>query len=161
MIWRALLTAKPWKQTAYLLLDLPLGVAWFTLVVTGLSVGAGVLVLMFIGVAVVALTLVSMRLVSAVERGRARLLLDVDVPDPFVPLRWQGTWKDRAKMIFADRTSWKAMAYSLLMLPVGILTFTLAVTLWSVALSMAAFRRIPGPPTRPTGSTATPTPPDT
>lgn len=139
MIWRALFTAKPWKQTAHLLLDLPFGIAWFTLVVTGLSVGAGVFVVMFAGVVVAALTLLAMRIVSAIERGRARVLLDVDVPDPFRPFRWEGTWKERAKAIFADPTSWKAVAYSLLLLPVGILTFTVTVTAWSVALGMATF----------------------
>lgn len=139
MIWRALFTAKPWKQTAYLLLDLPLGIAWFTLVVTGFSVGAGMFVVMFAGVVIAALTLLSMRFVSVVERARARLLLDVIVPNPFKPLRWPGTWKERARLVFADRASWKAVAYSLLMLPVGILTFMLAVVLWSVALSLAFF----------------------
>ena len=32
-----LATARPWKQTLHLLLDLPLGIAWFTWVVTMLS----------------------------------------------------------------------------------------------------------------------------
>jgi hypothetical protein len=41
---------------------------------------------------------------------------------------------ERTKALFKDRAAWMGTLWSLLLLPIGILGFTVAVTLWSVAL---------------------------
>src|SRR3954451_25024786 len=43
-VLRPLIQARTWRETAFLLLDLPMGVAMFTIVVTMLSVGVGLLI---------------------------------------------------------------------------------------------------------------------
>jgi signal transduction histidine kinase len=129
----ALVAARTWKETAHLLADLPLGIAWFTIVVTGLSVGFGTIVTL-IGVPVLVGLLLFSRVISAVERTRARALLDADIASPFASLSAGSLWQ-RFKTLIGDGASWKGLAYGLIMLPVGILTFTLAVVMWSVTIA--------------------------
>ncbi|MEZ5222750.1 MAG: sensor domain-containing protein [Ilumatobacteraceae bacterium] len=129
-----LATPRPWKQTLHLLLDLPLGIAWFTWVVTMLSVGGGLAVTV-IGIPLLALTVVSGRWIGTVERGRSRLFLDDDPPTP-APMHTASGWLALTKAGLGDGPGWKGLAYGVLMLPWGIITFTVAVTIWSTALGL-------------------------
>ena len=134
-----LFRARTWSETLHLLLDLPLGIAWFTIVVTGLSLGGGLIPLMLIGLAILAGMVLFGRVIGAVERARARALLDTDVPPPPARVAGEkGTW-NQFKSIMGDGTGWKGLTYGLLMLPVGILNFTVAVTIWSLALAGTAY----------------------
>jgi signal transduction histidine kinase len=126
--------ARTWKATLQAVLDLPFGIAWFTVIVTGLSVGFGTLITL-IGIPVLLLLLLSSRVLSAVERARGRLLLDVDVPSPFRSLSVPGGWWPTIKTLVSDGAAWKALAFGLVLFPVGIAWFVVAVTVWSVALA--------------------------
>jgi len=133
-MFRALVDARTWRETAYLLLDLPVGIAGFTFVVTSLSVGASLLVTL-VGVPIVALALVACRWGAIGELRRARLLrLRLDPPPP---LRREGSFFRRAARPLTDTAGWRAAAYFVLMLPIGIATFTVVVTWWAAALGMA------------------------
>ncbi len=129
---RAVVAPRTWKATAHLLADLPLGIAWFTIVVTGLSLGFGTIVT-FIGIPVLVGVLLFSRVISSVERARAKALLDSDIASPFRSLR-EGSFWNRLKQLISDSASWKGIAYGLIMLPVGIFNFTVAITLWALAL---------------------------
>jgi signal transduction histidine kinase len=135
-LFASLATARPWKQTLHLLLDLPLGIAWFTWVVTMLSLGGGLAVTV-IGIPLLALTVTSGRWIGSAERARARLLLDDDAPAPS-PFRSGQGWLALTKAGLVDGPGWKGLAYGALMLPWGIVTFTVAVTIWSTALGLLA-----------------------
>ena len=134
-VFRPLIQARTWKQTLHLILDLPLGIAWFTVMVTGFSLGLGLIPLMFLGVAVAFATLQFVRVVSAIERARAGALLDAEIANPFVPLSDIDGWWNRLKAVLTDAALWKGVVYCIVMLPIGIFTFTVAVTLWSIAFS--------------------------
>jgi signal transduction histidine kinase len=129
-----LFRARTWKETLHLLIDLPLGIAWFTAIVTGISLGVGLIPLMLIGLVVLFATLQFVRVVSAVERARVKALLDTDIASPFMPIGDIEGWWPRIKAVLGDAALWKGVAYCLVALPVGILTFTIAVTFWSIAL---------------------------
>src|SRR3954470_10400561 len=116
------------KETLHLLLDLPVGIAGFTIAVTGLATSAGLLVT-FLGVPLLAGTLLLARLGAQAERFRARVLLDLDVPAPH-PLVWPAGALGRVLAPFRDGASWRATLYFLLMLPVGIATFSVALGWW-------------------------------
>ena len=123
-----------WKETLYLLLDLAVGVAGFTVIVTGMSLGLGLLITL-IGIPIIAVTLLLARWAGRAELARARALLDLDLPAPGPLPREEGV----LARIFApirDATAWKAAAYFVLMLPAGIATFTIAVTWWAASLAM-------------------------
>jgi signal transduction histidine kinase len=124
-----------WLESAFLVLDLPVGIALFTIVITLLSLSAGLAVTL-VGLPLLAATVVGGRAVATVEGVRTRVLLDEQlVPHP-PAVRPAGLWP-RAKAMMADRAGWKGLLYSLLMLPWGIFTFTSVVVLWSVAFTMA------------------------
>ncbi|HSB87878.1 MAG TPA: sensor domain-containing protein, partial [Ilumatobacteraceae bacterium] len=134
-IFGPLASRRTWSETLHLLLDLPLGISWFTIVVTGLSLGGGLVVLALIGLAILAATVMFGRLIGVIERARARALLSTTVtPPPRRSTGQQGAWK-QFKAFMADVPGWKGLAYGLLLLPVGIFNFTVAVTLWSIALA--------------------------
>ena len=125
--------ARTWTETLHLLLDLPLGIAWFTIVVVGLSLGVGLVVLALIGLFILAATVFAGRLIGIVERARAKALLGLDTAPPAAREHAEGAWPTM-KAFLTDQPGWKGTGYGLLMLPVGIANFTVMVTLWSVAL---------------------------
>ncbi len=137
-LFRPLVEARTWKATLQAVLDLPFGVAWFTIIVTGLSVGVGTLVTL-IGIPILLLLLLFSRALSGVERGRAGLLLDIDVPSPFRSLPAPGGLWARVKTLVTDPAAWKALAFGLLLFPIGIVSFVAAVVLWTVGLTGVTF----------------------
>ena len=119
---------------AYLLLGLPLGVLDFTIVVTGLSLGLG-LIITLVGIPVLVLTLLVVRSLAALERGLAVSLLDAPMPRGVPGREREGgsLWSQLRGLVFAGRT-WEEAGFLLLRLPLGILDFTVAVTLVALAL---------------------------
>ncbi len=132
-----LLSARTWRETVHLLLDLPVGIALFTWAVTMMSLGVG-LAITVIGLPLLALTVVSGRWIGVLERWRARVFLDEEVPAPFPLPPTTGSWQ-RIRSGLSDRAGWHGLAYGLVMLPWGIITFTVAVTMWSIALGLVTF----------------------
>ena len=128
-----LFRARTWEETLYLLLDLPVGVAGFTLAVTGLAGAAGLLIT-FLGLPLLTATLLLARLAGRGELARARALLGVELPAPR-PLPRRDGLIARLFAPIRDGAAWRATVYFLLMLPAGILTFTVAVTWWATALA--------------------------
>jgi hypothetical protein len=116
---------------AYLVLGLPLGILTFTIAVTGLSLSAGLLITL-LGIPVLVVTLLAARALAALERKRAELLLGL--PTPSRERRLTGGAWERTRTIITDPASWRDALWSLLLLPIGIAGFTVAVTLWSTAL---------------------------
>ncbi len=126
-----------WKESAHLLLDLAMGIALFTVVITMLSLSAGLLITL-VGLPLLALTVAIGRWVGSVERARARALLDTPLPG-WPTLSADGTWWQRAIRWLGDAPGWKGLLYGLLMLPWGIVTFAVTVVLWTVAWSLALY----------------------
>ena len=132
-MFRAIVSGRTWRETAYLLVDLAVGVVGFTVVVTGLSLGVGLLITL-IGLPVLGLTLLGCRRGAWLEVRRARLL-GLHLPDP-PPLARSGSLFRRLSRPLVDGVGWRAAAYFVLMLPVGIVTFTVTLTIWSTALGL-------------------------
>jgi signal transduction histidine kinase len=126
---RAPFEARHWRELAYVLLSLPLGIVMFTYAVTMVSLGAGLLIT-FLGVPVLAAGLAGCRGFGAMERARARGLLGVEVADP-EPLRmkrsgvmaWMGA-------VLKSGASWRQLLYSVIQFPWAVFSFVVAVTLW-------------------------------
>lgn len=117
------------------LLDGVLGVVWFTWVVTMLSLGAG-LAITLLGVPLLAVTVRSGRVIGAVERARVRVLLGVEVSAPAAPpLRPSGVWP-RLRAALGDVPGWKGLAYGVVMLPWGVLAFSVTVAVWSAGVGL-------------------------
>jgi len=130
--------ARTWLGSLFLLLDLPLGIAWFTIVIVGLSVGVGLVVVALTGLFVLAATVFAGRMIGIVERARAKALLGLEVPPPPARGTASGVWQTM-RAFLGDQPGWKGIGYGLLMLPVGIANFTVVVTMWSVTLTCVSY----------------------
>jgi hypothetical protein len=115
----------------YLVGGLPVGIAAFSLIVTGLALAAG-LAITLVGVPILLLTLVTARGIAELERRRAAPALGSRIHGRERELA--GSLWERTKAVATDPASWRDTAWSLLLMPVGVAGFTVAVTLWSVAL---------------------------
>jgi uncharacterized membrane protein len=119
----------------YSLLSLATGIFYFTWVVTGISLSLG-LSIIIIGIPFVILFLGSVRLLSLVEGRIVETMLGERMPrrpvyaDRDVPLL------SRIGGMFTDPRTWSTLVYMLAMLPMGIVYFTLAVSLLSVSLAL-------------------------
>ncbi|MBK7044174.1 MAG: sensor domain-containing protein [Rhodanobacteraceae bacterium] len=116
----------------YLLLSMATGIIYFTFVTTGLSLSAGLLVLI-IGIPFFLLFLGLTRVLSLVEGRIVETMLGTRMPRrPLYSDRNIG-WMDRIKEMLADIRTWSTILYLFIMMPLGIVYFTLTVTGFSIA----------------------------
>lgn len=121
----------------YMLLALATGIFYFTWAVTGLSLSLGLAVLI-IGIPFIILFFASVRLLALVEGRLVEVMLGVRMPRrPSSPARGLPLLK-RIGAMFTDPRTWGTLFYLLLMLPLGIVYFTLVVTGTAVSLSLIA-----------------------
>jgi uncharacterized membrane protein len=119
----------------YLLLALVTGIFYFTWAVTGLSLSAGLSVLI-IGIPFFLLFLGSVRGLSLLEGRIVETMLGVRMPRrPPYPAQQGLPLLKRIGAMFTDGRTWTTIFYMLLMLPLGIIYFTIAVSLLSVSLA--------------------------
>ena len=117
----------------YMVLALATGIFYFTWAVAGVSMSAGLAVLI-IGLPFIVLFFGSVRVLSLVEGRIVEAMLGVRMPRrPPYPAQDQTLMK-RIGGMFTDARTWTTLLYMLLMLPLGIVYFTVAVTLVSVAV---------------------------
>jgi hypothetical protein len=114
---------------AYLVMNLPVGIASFVFVVTTMAVGVST-VIIWVGLAVLVLSVLGQRGLAKLERLRVHGMLGTYVASPYRPAGEKNRWLGHLK----DPATWKDMVYLLLMLPLGIAEFTIMVVLWSVSL---------------------------
>jgi signal transduction histidine kinase len=127
--------SQAWRDLLYLSAALPIGTAWFVVLITGLTVGIGTAIVM-IGFPILALTLLLSHLGAHVERERAALVLGTPIARP----PRQAAGDGRLKRIFTflrDRATWKELAYLLLLGPLGMLVGTTALVLWGAVVALA------------------------
>jgi putative sensor protein len=129
---RPLITARGWTSLTHNLLGLPLGTAYFIWLVTGLSTGLG-LAITIIGIPLLTLVLAATRPLLMLERGLSNSLLGTELPPVAVAPKGEGFF-GRFKAYWTDGTTWRGIGYLLARFPIGVATFTVAVTTYSVAL---------------------------
>ena len=133
--WRAALrpltTTRGWTAVTHHLLGLPLGIAYFVWIVTGLSLGAGLAVTL-VGIPILTFVLANVRPLLMAERGLANALLGTRLPPLDIAPRGSG-WLGRLKAYWTDGLTWRGLAYLLVRFPVGLLTFSVTVAVFSAA----------------------------
>ncbi|MBW1600427.1 sensor domain-containing protein, partial [Streptomyces sp. JJ38] len=125
---RAPLSAQTWREIAHLLLNFPVAVVAFVYVSVWLYVGVP-LTITVIGLPLLAAGLLGCRQLGKLERARARLLLDVHVPEP-TPLRprTHGGFAPWLWATLKDPVGWRHALYATIRLPWGVATFTITFT---------------------------------
>ena len=124
---------RVYKALLYMILSLATGVAYFTIVVTGFSLSAGLIVLI-VGLPILLLFLGVVRGLALFEGRLVELLLGTRMPRrPRAEPQGAG-FVQRMWFWLKDGRTWVAMVYMVLQLPLGIIYFTLAVTGLSVGV---------------------------
>ena len=125
---------RTYASLFYMVLALATGIFYFTWVVAGFSTSLGVSVTI-IGIPLLILFFGSVRVLSLVEGRIVEVMLGERMPRrPLYSARGRSIWQ-RIGDMFTDPRTWSTMLYFLLMLPLGILYFTLATTLVAVGIS--------------------------
>ncbi len=128
---------RAWGGLVYMLISLATGTLYFSWAVTGLSTSLGVIVLI-IGIPVAILFLLSFRGIAFLEGRLVEALLGERMPrrasftDSSLP------WMERLKLLLTGKSTWLSWIYMILMLPLGIIYFTVMVTLISISLALIA-----------------------
>jgi signal transduction histidine kinase len=120
-------------DTGYSLLSFPIAIVAFSLMVTGLSAGAGLLVV-WVGVPVLAATLVAARGLATVERVRLPAVLGRPLPRP-VYRPAEGSWLRRLLTPIRDPQTWLDALHAVIRFPLAIASFVVTVTFWSLTLA--------------------------
>jgi uncharacterized membrane protein len=129
--------SRTWTALFYMLLAIVTGIFYFTMTVTGLSMSAGLIVLI-IGIPFFLLFVGFTRVLALAEGRLVEGLLGQRMPRrPLYPAKGVPIF-ERIKQMLVDRRTWTTMFYFLLMLPLGILYFTIAVTGICTSLGLVA-----------------------
>jgi hypothetical protein len=124
---------RTWWATAHLMLDLPVGMMWGTLVSALVAASVGLVPLALLGVAGRVLTLAGSLLVARLERARARLLLGTTNAAPKPLPRTAGG----CLRLLIDARAWLSCLYAVLLMPLGLINATVTVTGWALVAAGA------------------------
>ena len=129
------LDPRTYTSLFFMLLGLPRGIIYFVLAVAGLSLSAGLSVLI-IGVPFFLMFVAICRVVSLAEGRLIEAMTGARMPRrPVYQGAARGFWARTGEML-KDRRTWTTIAYFLSMLPIGIFYFVLAVAGLSISLSL-------------------------
>ena len=127
---------RTYKNLLYLMLAFPLGLGYFVFLSVGLTAGVG-LTIIWIGLFVLAVVLAGSWAFAAFERQMAIHLLDAEVaPMLPPPSSAEKTVWQQVRDVLANPVTWKGMAFLLLKLPLGLISFVALVVTLSVSSSL-------------------------
>ena len=132
---RSILDARTYGRILYLVLALPLGVAEFTFLVTAISFGFSTAITL-IGIPVLIGSVYAWRWLADLERRLIGSLVGTEIPSPYRPDPAGGRWWTRFAARMADPATWKDLAFLLLQLPLGILSFSVTVAVFGFGLRL-------------------------
>jgi hypothetical protein len=126
------LQGRTYLNILYLLIMLPLGIIYFTIVITGFSLSISLLIII-IGVFIAFLFLILIRGISTLHLHYASALLGFELSSKSKARTTGKDFLDRLKNILTDSKTYTSMIYMFLELPLGIIYFTIIITLLSVS----------------------------
>ena len=130
-------SSRMYAEFAYLVLAFPLGLAYFVFLVTGVSVGAG-LIVVWVGVPMLLGMLLSWRALGRFERLLHRSLLGVEIDEPHTSIRGDGSLWQRTKRLLEDSVTWRTLLWLLIRFPAGVIVFVVVVTFLATSLGLIA-----------------------
>jgi signal transduction histidine kinase len=145
---RALLSPTTWAAIGYLITGFPIGLFAFTAVVVLIATGGGLAPVAGVGLIVLVGGLALAGGIGAFERGRLAATLGITVAAPTYR-RAPGGFAGWVGSYLKDRARWRAVAYTLVMLPLTTVGAVLAASLFAgglVGVTLPIWARwLPGP----------------
>ena len=129
--------SRAWGSLLFSLLALPMGIVYFTWVVTGLSLSLSLIVMIF-GLPLAVLFFLSFHGLAFIEGRLVEVFLGTRMPRRRIFIDRDSSWPVRMKRLFFQGDSWLIILYLLLSLPLGILYFTMNITVLAVSLGIFA-----------------------
>ena len=123
---------RAWGGLVYMLISIVTGTLYFSWAVTGLSTSLGVMILI-IGIPVAIIFLLSFRGIAFLEGRLVEALLGERMPQRASFTDNSLPWKERLIQLLTGKSTWLSWIYMILMLPLGIIYFTVMVTLIALA----------------------------
>ena len=133
---RMLSSTRTYLRILYLVLAFPLATVYFTVIVTGISVGIGTAIII-IGVPILFVTLLATIAFARLERLLAIHLLGASVPPASILDPTRLPFLQWVRRTLLDPQTWKGFVFVLLEFPFSVFSFTLTITLLSIAFSFA------------------------
>lgn len=138
MFFSVIVKPQTWRNVGYLLLAFPLGIFYFVFLVTGLSLGFGLLITL-LGIPILVGVLAAAYGMGEFERTTTNLLLDQDTP-PSYRLEVPGGLWPKVKALVGSSETWKRVWYLLTEFVFGIFSFVLVTVTASIfALIISPF----------------------
>lgn len=122
---------RAYTSLFFMILSLVTGILYFTVTVTGLSMSAGLMVLI-IGIPFFLLFLGIVRVLALAEGRLVESLTGMRMPRRPQYTQKQRPFVERIKEMLTERQTWTTLLYMIIKLPLGIAYFTLAVVGLSV-----------------------------
>jgi uncharacterized membrane protein len=129
------LDPRAYLSLSFMLLSLATGILYFTIAITGLSISVGFAVLI-IGVPFFLAFIGATRVIALGEGRLLEAITGERMPRRPVHPGPPATLWTRIVEMLKDRRTWTTLLYFLLMLPLGLMYFTAAVTLLSAGLGV-------------------------
>ncbi len=126
---------QTWGAAFFILVSFVTGILYFTWAVTGLALSVSFLILI-IGLPFALLFLLSVRGLAQTEARLVATSLGVDLDAASVLGKPGLKWMERLKALVTDRSTWSALLYLVLQLPLGVIYFSVTITLVSLGLGL-------------------------
>lgn len=125
---------RAWAACLYMILSIVTGTFYFAWAVTGFSLSFS-LILLIIGLPVTMLFFLSIRGLGFVEGRLVEALLGIRMPRRAI-VPHGGSWWEKFKVMFTTGSSWTTLVYMILMQPIGVIYFSVIITLFSLGISL-------------------------
>jgi len=126
-----------WGSLLFMFITFVTGIIYFTWAVTGLSLSLSFLILI-IGLPFAILFLLSVQGLALLEGRIVEALLGVRMPRRPLFAQPGLKWLERLKALVTDKHTWLSMLYMVLQMPLGVLYFSVLVTLIAFSLGVMA-----------------------
>ena len=136
-IFGILADPQAYGSLLFMLLSLATGLIYFVWSATGLAMTVGFSILIF-GIPFFLLFVASLRVLALTEGRMVEALLGIRMPRRPAPSNVEGSLWTRIRFWLTDRRTWTTLAYLLLKLPLGIVSFTFAIALLSISMALIA-----------------------
>jgi uncharacterized membrane protein len=132
-LFGVLLEPGAYASFFFLIFSLVTGIIYFTWAITGLSLSAGLIILVF-GIPFFGVFLLSIQGLALVEGRIIEAMTGVRMPRRPIFYRKDLSCWEKFKYLVSSGSTWKAILYMVSKLPLGIISFSVAVVMLSLSL---------------------------
>jgi signal transduction histidine kinase len=119
-----------WRAALYLLVSMGIGLAWFIILIVGVSLSLSLLII-WVGVPLAALLMLAWRGGAMLERVLMLAAFGVRIRSPYRPMPQGMNVFAKWRRMIADPATWKDLVYLGLLFPISLAEFVVSVVLWS------------------------------